>query len=291
LAQAANGTELRFSRVMLLAVVTTLWLALPVSGFRASGQHMLRGGEEDDTAYTLVQYSGLGCSADKYVCQHLTKGSCTVTTAQDGGVSFQVYSELIENADGGFTVKACEKSGCDCTYEQAYTANECKGGTWAGTSLSYQLLPGEVEGCVTYDFDVAGGRHHDAYESALANKTTFKADAEEGDASTKLLQHKVSNDKTDSKAPLMDVGGPVQVEKPKAKVEQPVLAAPTLQSASAFFHNWAAPAPSQGFAGKNVEHEDQETTTKDWGKEYGPDMYHYGSAALAGALLTLLVAA
>merc|ERR1719420_2913472 len=195
---------------------------------------MLRGGEQDDTAYTLVQYSGLGCNAAK---------------------------------------------------------NECKGGTWAGTSLSYQLLPGEVEGCVTYDFDVAGGRHHDAYESALANKTTFKADAEEGDASTKLIQHKVSNDKTDSKAPLMDVGGPVQVEKPKAKVEQPVLAAPTLQSASAFFHNWAAPAPSQGFAGKNVEHEDQETTTKDWGKEYGPDMYHYGSAALAGALLTLLVAA
>jgi len=274
---------------MLLTVVTTLWLALPVSGFRASGQHMLRGGEEDDTAYTLVQYSGLGCNAEKYVCQHLTKGSCTVTTAQDGGVSFQVYSELIENADGSFTVKACEKSGCDCTYEQAYTASECKGGTWAGTSLSYQLLPGEVEGCVTYDFDVAGGRHHDAYESAMANKTTFTADAEEGDASTKLLQHKVSNDKTDSKAPLMDVGGPVQVEKPKPKVALPV--APALQSVSSFFHNWAGQAPSQGFSGKNVEHEDQETTTKDWGKEYGPDMYHYGSAALAGALLTLLVAA
>ena len=33
--------------------------------------------------------------ADKYVCQHLTKGACTVTTAQNGGVSFQASRELM----------------------------------------------------------------------------------------------------------------------------------------------------------------------------------------------------
>ena len=40
--------------------------------------------------YTLVQYQGMACQADKYVCQHLTKGACTVTTAQQGGVDFSV---------------------------------------------------------------------------------------------------------------------------------------------------------------------------------------------------------
>lgn len=272
---------------MFLTVVTTLWLALPVSGFRAFAQHSLRGGEEDDTAYTLVQYSGLGCNSERYVCQHVTKGACTVTSAQDGGVTFQVYTKLEENADGAFTVHACEKAGCECTYSKEYTANQCEGGTWAGTSLSFQLVPGEIEGCVTYDFDVAGGRHHDAYESAMANKTQFTADAEDADAAG-LLQHKVANDKTDSKAPLMDVGGPVAAKAaaPKAPVAHSL-------SAAGFFHNWASeqspPAPEQGFEGEMVEHEDFESTTKDWGREYGPNMYN--SAPLVSAILALLVAA
>lgn len=273
--------------MMLSVVATTLWLALPVSGFRASTQHSLRGGEVDDTAYTLVQYRGLGCSGDKYVCQHVTKGSCSVTTAQDGGVSFQVHTQLDENADGSFTVKACEKAGCDCSYTQEYTANTCKGGTYAGSSLSYQLVPGEVEGCVTYDFDVAGGRHHDAYESAMGNSSAATDDA---DAST-LLQHtKVDPQEPatdDAKAPLMDVGGPV-VKEQKAE-EDALVVAPSNNEAS-FFHDWAgnAPAPEQGFEGDNVEHVDQKTVTGDWGGEYGPKK---SSAALFGAVLVALVAA
>lgn len=263
---------------MFVKVATTVWLALPVSGFRAFAQDSLRGGEKDDTAYTLVQYAGLGCSSDRYMCQHLTKGACTVTSAQDGGVGFQVYSKLEEGADGSMTVLSCEKSGCECTHSQEYTPNTCKGGTWAGTSLSFQLLPGEVEGCVTYDFDVAGGRHHDAYESAMANKTKFTADAED-DASAGLLQHKVANDKTESKSP--DVAVPAKVETKVAPMVQ--------SSVSGFFHDWAAPAPEQGFEGEQVEHIDQETTTKDWGKEYGPNMYH--SSAPLVSLLALLVAA
>lgn len=271
---------------MVRMVVTTLWLALQVSGFRAAAQQsLLRGGETDDTAYTLVQYRGLGCNSDKYVCEHLTKGSCTTTTAQDGGVSFQVHSQLDENADGSFTVKSCQKSGCECTYSQEYTPNTCKGGTWSGSSLSYQLVSGEVEGCVTYDFDVAGGRHHDAYESASANKTQFTADAEDKDTAG-LLQHKVAGNKTDA-APLMDVGGPAAAAQPEA----PQLLAQPQASLSGFFHEWAAQAPEQGFEGELVEHADQETTTKDWGKEYGPNMYKEASAALAGALVLLLVSA
>merc|ERR1719473_2548583 len=131
---------------------------------------------------------------DKYVCQHLTKGACTVTTAQQGGVDFQVYSELVDDADGTFTVKACEKSGCDCTYTTSWTPNECSSGTYGGTTLSYQLVPGEIEGCITYDFDVAGGRHHDAYESAMQNTSTFAADEETVDA--KLIQHGTEPSKT-----------------------------------------------------------------------------------------------
>jgi hypothetical protein len=282
---------------MVRTVVATTWLALQVSGFRAGSQQgLLRGGETDDTQYTLVQYRGLGCNADKYVCQHLTKGACTTTTAQDGGVSFQVHAQLDENSDGSFTLKACEKSGCDCGYTQEYMANTCKGGTWGGSSLSFQLLPGEVEGCVTYDFDVAGGRHHDAYESAMANKTTFTADAEDADA--KLLQHTVKNNKTE-KAPIMDVGGPVAAapEKPVVKREPaplPAAAAAVGSNVAAFFHNWAGqtpPAPEQGFEGELVEHADQETTTKDWGREYGPNQYPGSHAALLSAFALVLVSA
>merc|ERR1719321_854814 len=89
-------------------VVALCGLALPVMSYQGTKKHFLV--KEDDTAYTLVQYQGMGCQADKYVCQHLTKGACTVTTAQQGGVSFQVYSELVDDADGTFTVKAYEKT-------------------------------------------------------------------------------------------------------------------------------------------------------------------------------------
>jgi hypothetical protein len=258
-------------------VVALLGLALPVTGFQGVKKQFLR---KEDTAYTLVQYQGMGCQADKYVCQHLTKGACTVTTAQQGGVSFQVYSELVDDADGTFTVKACEKSGCDCTYTTSWTPNDCSSGTYGGTTLSYQLVPGAIEGCITYDFDVAGGRHHDAYESAMANTSSFKADEETDDAG--LIQHRTEPSKTNVTAPVMDVAGPVATEKTSAPAEAPhLLTAPHHKKSLAdFYADWAQeeqtpPGPEQGFEGKEVQHEDFETQTDDFRKEYGPDMYDY----------------
>jgi hypothetical protein len=261
-------------------VVALLGLALPVTGFQGAKKHFL--GKDDDTAYTLVQYQGMACQADKYVCQHLTKGACTVTTAQNGGVSFQVYSELVDDADGTFTVKACEKSGCDCTYTTSWTPNDCSSGTYGGTTLSYQLVPGEVEGCITYDFDVAGGRHHDAYESAMANTSSFKADDETDDAG--LIQHRAEPGKTNVTAPVMDVAGPVASNNTSAPAEaSAALLTPPAhhkKSLADFFADWAEeeqtpPGPEQGFEGKDVSHEDFETQTDDFRKEYGPDMYDY----------------
>jgi len=262
-------------------VVALLGLALPVTAFQGVKKHFL--GKEDDTAYTLVQYQGMACQADKYVCQHLTKGACTVTTAQQGGVSFQVYSELVDDADGTFTVKACEKSGCDCTYTTSWTPNECSSGTYAGTTLSYQLVPGEVEGCVTYDFDVAGGRHHDAYESAMQNTSSFKADEETEDTESTLIQHKTEPSKTNvtsAEAPVMDVSGPVASEKASTPADAHLLKPPHKKSLADFYADWAQeeqtpPGPEQGFEGKSVQHEDFETQTDDFRKEYGPDMYDY----------------
>jgi len=261
-------------------VVALLGLTLPVNGFQGVKKQFL--GAKDDTAYTLVQYQGMGCQADKYVCQHLTKGACTVTTAQNGGVSFQVYSELVDDADGTFTVKACEKSGCDCTYTTSWTPNECSSGTYGGTTLSYQLVPGDIEGCITYDFDVAGGRHHDAYESAMANTSSFKAD-ESDDAG--LIQHRTEPSKTNvSDAPVMDVAGPVATENTSAPAEpSAALLTPPhhkKKSLADFYADWAEeeqtpPGPEQGFEGKEVSHEDFETQTDDFRKEYGPDMYDY----------------
>jgi len=261
-------------------VVALLGLALPVTGFQGVKKQFL--GKEDDTAYTLVQYQGMGCQADKYVCQHLTKGACTVTTAQNGGVSFSVYSELVDDADGTFTVKACEKSGCDCTYTTSWTPNECSSGTYGGTTLSYQLVPGAVEGCITYDFDVAGGRHHDAYESAMANTSSFKADEATDDAT--LIQHRTEPSKTNVTAPVMDVAGPVASENTSAPTEASSAALLTpphhKKSLADFYADWAEeeqtpPGPEQGFEGKEVQHEDFETQTDDFRKEYGPDMYDY----------------
>jgi hypothetical protein len=264
-------------------VVALLGLTLPVLGLSGVKQLKLR--KEDDTAYSLVQYNGMACQASKYVCQHLTKGACTITTAHDGGISFQVYSELVDDADGTFTVKACEKEGCDCTYTTQWTPNECSSGTYGGTSISYMLVPGEIEGCITYDFDVAGGRHHDAYETAMQNTTAFSADnaTDVYDDGAALVQHKTEPSKTEAnateevkapeeaKAPVMDVAGAVT---PPAPVAVKATVAKRANVAS-FYHNWGVPAPSQGFEGDDVEHEDYESTTKDWGKEYGPDMYDY----------------
>jgi len=262
-------------------VVALLGLALPVTGFQGVKKHFL--GKEDDTAYTLVQYQGMGCQADKYVCQHLTKGACTVTTASTGGggVTFQVYSELVDDADGTFTVKACEKAGCDCTYTTKWTPNDCSSGTYGGTTLSYQLVPGGVDGCITYDFDVAGGRHHDAYESAMQNTSSFKADDETADA--KLLQHRTEPSKTNVTAPVVDVAGPVANESATAPAEaSAALLTPKhhKKSLADFYADWAEegqtpPGPEQGFEGKEVEHEDFETQTDDFRREYGPDMYDY----------------
>jgi hypothetical protein len=262
-------------------VVALLGLALPVTGFQGVQKHFLR--KEDDTAYTLVQYQGMACQADKYVCQHLTKGACTVTTAGSGGVSFQVYSELVDDADGTFTVKACEKSGCDCTYTTKWTPNDCSSGTYGGTTLSYQLVPGEIEGCITYDFDVAGGRHHDAYESAMQNTSSFKADEETDDAG--LIQHRAEPSKTNvtAEAPVMDVAGPVASKETSTPKEASAALLTPLhhkRSLADFYADWAheeqtPPGPEQGFEGESVQHEDFETQTDDFRKEYGPDMYDY----------------
>jgi hypothetical protein len=257
-------------------VVALLGLALPVTAFQGVKKNFL--GKEDDTAYTLVQYQGMACQADKYVCQHLTKGACTVTTAGTGGVSFQVYSELVDDADGTFTVKACEKAGCDCTYTTSWTPNECSSGTYGGTTLSYQLVPGEVEGCITYDFDVAGGRHHDAYESAMQNTSSFKADDDESEST--LIQHHTEPSKTNVTAPVMDVSGPVSSEKAAAPAVPALVHPAHKKSLADFYADWAQegqtpPGPEQGFEGKEVEHEDFETQTDDFRREYGPDMYDY----------------
>jgi len=261
-------------------VVALLGLALPVTGFQGVKKQFL--GKEDETAYTLVQYQGMACQADKYVCQHLTKGACTVTTAQQGGVDFSVYSELVDDADGTFTVKACEKSGCDCTYTTKWTPNECSSGTYGGTTLSYQLVPGDIEGCITYDFDVAGGRHHDAYESAMQNTSSFKADEETDDVS--LLHHTTEPSKTNvtAEAPVMDVAGPVATEKSAAPAASASRLTPLhkKRTLADFYSDWeeeeqTPPGPEQGFEGKEVQHEDFETQTDDFRKEYGPDMYDY----------------
>lgn len=231
----------------------------------------------DDTAYTLVQYSGLGCQSSHKMCQHLTKGQCTLTSAKDGDIDFKVYSKLDAGEDGAMTLLACEKAACECTYEQTFTPNECKGGTYGSTSLSYMLVPGEVEGCISYNFDVAGGRHHDAYASAQTAKERFTADGEtEEQAPARLLQHTAET----VSAPLSDVGGPVL----KKKVAAP--SAPE-HSLASFYKAWGVPAPEQGYEGKQVEHEDFETQTKDWGREYGPNMY--GTAATAGVLLAAML--
>merc|ERR1719146_297801 len=70
----------------------------------------------------------------------------------------------------------------------------------------------------------------------------------------------------EAKAPVMDVAGAVPPA-PKAALKASVAKRANVAS---FYHNWGVPAPSQGFEGDDVEHEDYESTTKDWGKEYGP---------------------
>ena len=40
-------------------------------------------------------------------------------------LSGEVYSELVDDADGTFTVKACEKSGCDCTSLRGWLTQPC----------------------------------------------------------------------------------------------------------------------------------------------------------------------
>jgi len=220
----------------------------------------LRAKTDDDTAYTLVQYSGLACmQSQRHVCQHLTKSACTTTTAQDGGVSFAVHSKLEENADGSFSLLSCKNDGCDCTYTQTFTANQCDGGTYGTTSLSVMLVPGEVADCVTYDFDVAGGRHHDAYASAMSNATQtdmMKADDEEDAASTKLLAHTTT-------------------------VKHSV-------SGATFFKNWEEMDPSELPVKGSVVHVDGQTTTGDWGAEYGPPSVPKPTSAAAAFTLFAL---
>merc|ERR1719386_367726 len=45
--------------------------------------------------------------------------------------------------------------------------------------------------------------------------------------------------------------------------------------------------PEQGFEGHAVEHKDMETSTGDWGKEYGKDVHKPVPASAVGSLLAL----
>jgi len=197
--------------------------------------------EEPSTEYTLVQFGGLACKAERKMCQKLTAGACVTTTAQDRGVDFQVHTQLTDNGDGTFKVQSCTAANCECgDHSTLYTPSQCVGGTYGTTSLSYMLVPGAVEGCVTENFDVAGGRHQDSYNSALANPTSSnKANADdmegvyEDDAATALVSHTTA---LHQKATSM----------------------------AGFFSQWDKEPFAQGMV-----HVDQQTATADWGQEYG----------------------
>merc|ERR1719353_2672994 len=82
----------------------------------------------------------------------------------------------------------------------------------------------------------------------------------------------------------MDVAGPVASNNTSAPAEaSAALLTPPAhhkKSLADFYADWAEegqtpPGPEQGFEGKEVEHEDFETQTDDFRREYGPDMYDY----------------
>jgi len=221
-------------------------------------------GASDSTAYVLVQYSGIACQPGKrHVCQHLTKGACTQTTAQDGGVPFTVHVQLDEAADGSFEVTSCS-DGCTCNHKTPYTVNKCESGTYGTTSLSYMLVQAsEVEGCLTYNFDVGGGRHATQYEAALSNATyegKFNADDEEGEAPPAET------------APLKLVAHTTRLR---------------TASAARYYAEWSGPYTQ--IEAQSTKHVDGESTTGDWGREYGYKPYQKSGAA-AAALLAMLLA-
>jgi len=69
---------------------------------------------------------------------------------------------------------------------------------------------------------------------------------------------------------LLSSEKPVEETAPEtAPIEKPKKLMLTL--ASAYARAQSEPLPAQGFEGSKVEHENMETSTKDWRKEYGPN--------------------
>jgi len=243
-------------------------LGVALAGLRQPTDEAPPGAGSDSTAYVLAQYSGIACQPGKrHVCQHLTKGACTQTTAQDGGVAFTVHVQLDEMADGSFEVTSCS-DGCTCNHKTPYTVNKCESGTYGTTSISYMLVQAsEVEGCLTYNFDVGGGRHATQYEAALSNATSegkFNADEAE--------------DTYEEEAPAEET--PLKLVAHTTRLRT--------ASAARYFAEWSGPYTQ--IEATSTKHVDGETTTGDWGREYGYKPPPKQSGAAAVALLAMLLA-